>query len=163
MALSIEVEIILMLVAALGCALVAGIFFAFSNFVMKALIRVPPEHGISAMQSINVTVLNPWFFGLFLGTGVICIVTAIFLLFDSGHPGAVPALAGCATYVAGTILVTILFNIPRNESLATLNAADPESVYKWVGYVSGWTRWNHVRTIASAVASALFLIAIRAW
>ena len=28
--------------AALGCALVAGIFLAFSNFVMKALAQVAP-------------------------------------------------------------------------------------------------------------------------
>lgn len=44
-------------VAALGSGLVAGIFFAFSNFVMKALARVPPAQGIGAMQSINVAVV----------------------------------------------------------------------------------------------------------
>jgi uncharacterized membrane protein len=49
----------------LGAALVAGIFFAFSTFVMTALGRLPPEQGIAAMQSINVTVLNPWFFAVF--------------------------------------------------------------------------------------------------
>lgn len=32
--------------AALGCALVGGIFFAFSNFIMKALQRVPSPEGM---------------------------------------------------------------------------------------------------------------------
>jgi len=44
--------------ALLGSALVGGIFFAFSSFVMKALARVPSAEGIAAMQSINVVVLN---------------------------------------------------------------------------------------------------------
>lgn len=46
------------LFAALGCALIAGVFFAFSAFVMKALGRLTPAGGITAMQSINVAVLN---------------------------------------------------------------------------------------------------------
>ncbi len=50
---------ILTFVAALGCGLVAGVFFAFSTFVMKALGRVPSAAGISVMQSINATVLTP--------------------------------------------------------------------------------------------------------
>jgi uncharacterized membrane protein len=55
----------LTLAAALGCALLGGLFFAFSNFVMKALMRIPAPSGIAAMQAINVTVLNPLFLGLY--------------------------------------------------------------------------------------------------
>ena len=40
----------LTLVSALGCGLIAGAFFAFSSFVMKALGRLPPPQGIAAMQ-----------------------------------------------------------------------------------------------------------------
>jgi len=43
----------LTLVSALGCGLTAGVFFAFSSFVMKALGRIQPAQGIAAMQSIN--------------------------------------------------------------------------------------------------------------
>lgn len=42
-----------------GSALMAGVFFAFSTFVMKALRRLPSPQGIAAMQSINVAVINP--------------------------------------------------------------------------------------------------------
>ena len=33
--------------AALGCGLMAGVFFAFSTFVMKALSRIPQGEGIA--------------------------------------------------------------------------------------------------------------------
>ncbi|MGH7600945.1 MAG: hypothetical protein ACREOI_31695, partial [bacterium] len=58
---------VLTLFAALGCGLIAGVFFAFSAFVMKALSRLPPSEGIAAMQSINVAVINPVFLTVFLG------------------------------------------------------------------------------------------------
>jgi uncharacterized membrane protein len=48
------------LATALGCGLIAGVFFAFSTFVMKALGSLLPAQGIAAMQSINLAVLNPW-------------------------------------------------------------------------------------------------------
>ena len=46
------------LICALGCCLVAGVFFAFSSFVMNALARLPLQQGITAMQSINIAVIN---------------------------------------------------------------------------------------------------------
>ena len=57
----------LTLIAALGSGLMAGVFFAFSSFVMTALARLAPAPGIAAMQSINVVVINPLFMAGFLG------------------------------------------------------------------------------------------------
>jgi uncharacterized membrane protein len=42
------------LLSALGCGLAAGIFFAFSTFVMKALGKLAPSQGIAALQSMYV-------------------------------------------------------------------------------------------------------------
>jgi hypothetical protein len=56
---------------ALGAGLVAGVFFAFSNFVMKALGQLPADQGVAAMQRINVVVLNPAFLALFVGTAAV--------------------------------------------------------------------------------------------
>lgn len=47
------------LVTALGCGLIAGIFFASSSFVMAALKRLPTAEGIAAMQSINRLAVTP--------------------------------------------------------------------------------------------------------
>jgi hypothetical protein len=48
----------LTVVTALGCGLNAGVFFAFSSFVMKALARLQPAQGIAAMQSINLVAVT---------------------------------------------------------------------------------------------------------
>jgi uncharacterized membrane protein len=84
----------LTLVAALGCGLMAGVFFAFSAFVMKALSRLPPAEGIAAMQCINVAVINPLFLGVFIGTGATCVVVMIIALTQWDKPGVVYLLAG---------------------------------------------------------------------
>jgi uncharacterized membrane protein len=64
----------LTLAAALGCGLLAGLFFAFSVSVMKALARLPSAEGITAMQSINVTIINPVFLATFFGTAAACVL-----------------------------------------------------------------------------------------
>ena len=64
----------LTLVAALGCGLMAGLFFAFSVSVMKALARLPSAEGIAAMQSINVAIINPVFLAAFFGTAAACVL-----------------------------------------------------------------------------------------
>ena len=77
--------------AVLGCGLVAGIFFAFSTFVMSALGRLPAKEGIAAMQAINITVLNPWFFAAFFGTAALCLVLAV-LAFTGWNRATAPYL-----------------------------------------------------------------------
>lgn len=150
----------LTLLAVLGCGLIAGVFFAFSSFVMKALARLPAGEGIAAMQSINVVVLRSWFMAAFMGTAAVCGVTLICALFRLHEPGAIYLLVGGVLYLAGTFVVTIVFNVPRNEALALIAAGDPNGASLWSGYVTSWTAWNHVRTLASLAAAASFSIAL---
>ena len=74
--------------ALLGSALVGGVFFAFSSFIMKALARVPSREGIAAMQSINVVVLNRSFLGTFIGTALISVLIAVLSIVNWGTPAA---------------------------------------------------------------------------
>lgn len=151
------------LLALLGSALIAGAFFAFSTFVMKALAKLPAPEGIAAMQSINVVVINPWFLGVFLGTAALCLVTVGFGYARWPAPYALWLVLGAVLYVVGTLAVTMLFNVPRNELLATVAPAEPESARIWHDYLSGWTTWNHVRTIASLAATASYAAALASW
>jgi uncharacterized membrane protein len=148
------------LLAALGCGLVAGVFFAFSTFVMKALSRLPPGEGIAAMQSINVAVLNPWFFAAFLGTAAACVMALVSSLLRWQEPEAVYLLVGSTLYLAGCLMVTALFNVPRNKSLASIPPTDPHSESEWADYLHVWTVWNHVRTAASLAAAVSFSVAL---
>ena len=150
----------LTLLAALGCGLVAGVFFAFSSFVMKALARLPASAGIAAMQSINVVVLRSLFMAAFLGTAAVCVLASVYSLFRLHEPGVVYMLVGSVLYLVGSFLVTIVFNVPRNEALAKLAPSDPNSASLWPGYVASWTAWNHVRTVAALAAAASFSVAL---
>jgi uncharacterized membrane protein len=145
----------LTLLAALGCGIVGGVFYAFSSFVMKALLRLAPAEGVRAMQSINVVVINPSFLGVFLGTAVLCTVLGV---------GSVVAwdglrLAGCVLYVAGTFVVTMLFNVPRNNALEKLDPEIEGAAEHWARYAREWTAYNHVRTAAALLAAALLIVA----
>ena len=153
--------LVLTVVAALGSGLVGGVFFAFSTFVMKALSRLPAPEGVAAMQSINITVLNVWFMGAFFGTAAACMVALISSMLRWHEPGSAYLLAGALLYLAGSILVTILFNVPRNDALAALAPTDPAAARLWADYLGSWTAWNHVRTAASLLAAASFILALR--
>src|SRR5688572_10474657 len=91
------------LAAALGTGLVAGMFYAFSSFVMPALGRLPAPHGVAAMQSINVTVLTPSFLAIFLGSAVVAAALGVHAVIYWDRPGAALRLAGAGLYLVGTI------------------------------------------------------------
>ena len=150
----------LLLVSALGCGLIGGVFFAFSSFVMGALARLPPAQGIAAMQSINIVVINPVFLLAFMGTAVGCGALAVLSLLAWTTPGGIYVLAGCALYLIGTILVTMACNVPLNDRLAAINASSAEGAALWAHYVQRWTAWNHVRTAAALAASVAFMAAL---
>lgn len=54
--------------------MVTGLLFAVSNFVMSSLADLPNDKGMHAMQRINEDILNPLFFGFFMGTPVLCLL-----------------------------------------------------------------------------------------
>jgi uncharacterized membrane protein len=148
---------ILEILAIVGTGLTAGIFFAFSTFVMAALARIPPEQGIAAMNSINVTVINPWFFTVFFGTPVICVILAFMAIFRWSEPGTAIILAACLFYIVGSLVVTIVFNVPLNDALAQVTSASGEGGALWTRYLSDWTFWNSVRTALPLLAMVMFI------
>ena len=142
----------------LGSALVGGVFFAFSSFVMKALARAPSSEGIAAMQSINVVVINPSFLGAFMGTAVLSLGVGGLAVVGWSHPSASYFLGGAVFYLVGTFLGTMVGNVPLNDQLAAVAATDPAAVELWEHYLTRWTMWNHVRTAAAIVAALLFTL-----
>lgn len=143
------------IVTALGAALVSGIFFAFSTFVMQALADIPAPQGIAAMQQINITVLNRLFFSAFFGTAVFAGITLVGGLAGLETPRGVLLAAGSLLYLAGCILVTMLFNVPLNQALARVDPESDEGARVWRDYLSRWTIWNHVRTVLSLMSGAV--------
>ncbi len=150
----------LTLAGLLGSGLMAGVFFAFSTFVMRALARLTPAQGVEAMQAINRTVINPWFLGVFFGTAVISLLLASAPAWAGRVPGAGFLVAGGVAYLLGTFLVTLAGNVPLNNALEGLAPSSAEAATLWAAYLVKWTAWNHVRTVAPLLATALFALAL---
>ncbi|WP_036476760.1 DUF1772 domain-containing protein [Myxosarcina sp. GI1] len=151
---------ILKLFVVLGSGLVAGVFFAFSSFVMKALARLKPSEGIAAMQSINITVINPWFMTALFGTGVVCLFLVSFSLLKLHQSASIYLLVGSILYIVGTVGVTIVFNVPLNEALAKVEPTSTQGAALWESYLTDWTFWNHVRTIAAFLATGAIALSL---
>lgn len=142
----------------IGSALVGGIFFAFSNFVMPALASVPAREGMAAMQAINVTVLNRVFLGTFVGTALTSLALGIGAI-AAWTPLTSPALlTGGLLYLVGTFGVTAAGNVPLNERLAQVSTIDSSGRQLWLHYLERWTLLNTIRTVA-ALAAALLIAA----
>jgi uncharacterized membrane protein len=144
--------------AAFGAAIVGGIFYAFSSFVMRALARLAPLQGAEAMQAINIVVIAPSFMAVFMGTAVLSVALVGALVLAGGHGNAALLASGAACYLLGCFGVTLACNVPLNNRLAGLDGA-PAAEY-WPRYAAPWLRWNHVRTAASLLASGLFVAAL---
>jgi uncharacterized membrane protein len=151
---------VVVVAALLGSALIGGVFFAFSSFVMKALARRPSAEGIAAMQSINDVVLNPSFLGTFVGTAVASLLVAVIAVAAWGTLSASLFLVGAIFYLVGTFLVTGLGNVPLNDRLAAVSAGDPGAISVWEHYLDRWTRLNTVRTGAAAAAALFFTLGL---
>lgn len=149
------------LLAALGSALMAGLFFAFSVAVMRALGRLPVPQGIAAMQAINRAILNPVFFVVFFGTAAACVAVAIAALLDWPALGTDWLLAGSLLYLVCGLLVTLLFNVPLNNALAKAEPESDEAARLWARYLSRWTAWNHLRTVGTLAATAGLMMGLR--
>ncbi len=151
---------IAVLLALLGSALIAGVFFAFSSFIMKALADRPAAEGIAAMQSINVVVLNRSFLGTFMGTALISVLVAVLAILGWEQPEAPWYLAGALLYVVGTFFVTVGGNVPLNDRLKAVSAVDADAVPVWEHYLERWTMFNTLRTIAAFAAVLMFTLGL---
>lgn len=146
------------LATALGCGLVAGVFFAFSSFVMPALRRLPAAQGVAAMQSINRLAPTPVFMTALFGTALATLAVAAWGLFGSPERPTGLLVAAGALYLVGTIGVTIGGNVPLNNELERMNAERADAS-TWNTWVSRWTAWNHVRTGAGTIATLVLVLA----
>jgi uncharacterized membrane protein len=141
-----------------GAGLVTGLLFAFSNFVMRALADLPSDKGMFAMQRINETIINPVFLILFLGNPILCSVIVVNSGLNINEPGSLFLLVGALAYLIGPFGITVLFNVPLNNLLASADVSDSDEI--WPMYQKKWQWWNHIRTyigVASVVIMAMGL------
>lgn len=136
-------------IAALGAGLIAGVYFAFSAFIMRAFDRLGAARATDAMNAINEVILRSWFMALFFGSTLLYAILAAVAVFDTDLAGRWILFAAGSVYVVGMFLCTVLFNVPLNNRLATSVSVDDRKGETWAHYLKHWTRWNHLRMLCS--------------
>jgi len=144
----------------IASALVAGVFLAFSELVMRSLHKAERPAGIEAMQIINREVFKTLFMVLLIGMAFVS-VALIWLgwTFWQGTP-SYWIIAGGVIYLLVTFVVTLAGNVPLNVKLDGLAHTDPKTATYWShSFYKHWIIFNHIRTLGAAVASCCFLLA----
>lgn len=135
----------------IGSGLLAGVFFAFSAFVMSGLQRLPDPGGATAMRSINVTAQRPPFMIALFGVSALCVAMIVRALATWSVPGAGWLLVGAILTIAGALGVTAAINVPLNDRLEA-------GTVTWSRFLAGWDPANHARTILCLAGCAVLLV-----
>ncbi|KZN13642.1 anthrone oxygenase family protein [Marinomonas sp. TW1] len=142
-----------LLIVLLG--IMAGTYFAFSAFVMKALNRLAANEAINVMNSINRVILNSVFMPIFFVSNACLLGAFIWHVFhwQAGLSGL--WVASALIYLLGMFAVTLFGNVPLNERLKQGAKHSELSHILWHEYAVKWTRLNHVRALSSALACSI--------
>lgn len=154
----VDLPTTLVMAMAVGTALMAGIYFAFSGFVLRSLGTLDGPAGAEAMRAINRVIVRSWFMPLFFGTSAGCAALVGASLLGWRLPGAPLAVAGAGIYLIGMLGVTAAGNVPLNEALERAPTRALAEV--WPAYQRDWGRLNHGRTLASLSAAGLLFSAV---
>ena len=156
--MSLPPEIWVLLSLSMATGLVAGVFLAFSDFVMPSLRAASPAAGTQALQLITRKVDRTIFMCLLIGlSSVVAVVAVVASLFLEGPVVTYLMLAG-TLYIVGVFIASAIGNIPMNEKLEAMPEGGIAAQNYWPDYVRGWVRWNHLRWISALGASTCYAI-----
>ena len=143
---------------ALWSAVIGGVFSAFSEFIMSALLRVDPAAGIGSMQQINRTVIRTQFVAGLILIAPLSIAFAIYAWMSLDGTARLILVLAPIIYVPSVFLMTNFSNVPMNNALdrLDLDATDAEAYWRYYGRV--WTRLNHIRTWGSVFTALTYLV-----
>lgn len=144
-------EVSILAFATIASALMGGICFAFSSFIMRSLSTLTAESAVSCMNSINREIVKSLFLPLFFLSSI---VSATLLVVSD----EITVKAGALIYLLGMFVCTVVKNVPLNNRLEATTVSNREDI--WLHYLATWTRWNHVRTASCIIASLLLIYAL---
>ena len=151
--------VVLTTIAAVLGGLTAGVFLAFSTFVVQGLDRNPAPVAVAAMQGINATAPHPLFMlPLFGGPLVGLAASAVALAGDGDVAGGWVVLGAAVGLVPA--LMTAGFHIPRNTALDRVDPTAPDTEAVWARYVREWVGGNHVRTLGALLGTVAMTVAL---
>lgn len=151
----------LTVIAAIGAGLSAGVYLAFSTFVMPGLRKQSPSSAISAMNSINKAApSSPLLMLMLFGTGIVSVLVMIAGIHR--HDAAtVWQIAGAVLYLL-SVLILVGYHVPHNNQLMKVDPNSPGAGATWSHFYSAWMAWNHARTLTAFGGATSLVLALRA-
>ena len=138
--------------------LMAGIYFAFSVFIMKSLSMLPELEAAKAMNKINDVILNTLFLPVFVVSTLWFSGLIIWSITDWQGLESQLVIMTAVIYIVGMFTVTAFGNVPLNNALKSAANDEMKLVAHWRKYLTHWTRLNHVRTLSSIAACTLLTL-----
>lgn len=149
------------LISALLTGLIAGLLFGYAYSINSGLQKLSDSGYLSAMQSINQAILNPFFLVAFIGPLISLPVCARLIYQPSPSFAFYCLLVAFLLYLIGVLLVTVLLNIPLNTLLAkcAITSASPEELSLLrKKFELPWNKYHLLRTVSSILSFALVLL-----
>lgn len=141
-------------------AVLGGVFFAFSDFIIRALRSVQGAGGMASMQRINTVIMQSVFMVLFIGLTLATLGLAVAAGLTFAGAARAFVLMGAIAYGGGVFTITAVFNVPLNNRLAGLDPkSDAGQAYWRQIYLPRWSLWNSIRAMNCLIASACFILA----
>jgi len=148
-------------IAVVASGLAAGVFMAFSDFLMESFRTARPACGIEAMQMINRKVYASLFVSILWGLFAAAPLLIGFAVMRGAGSACGWIVAGAGVYVLGVMVVTFVFNVPMNKELDVMDDSASETQVYWTStYLPSWTLWNSVRAFATTVSGIGYLVAV---
>jgi uncharacterized membrane protein len=146
---------------AISSALMAGVYFAFSMFVIQSFNTLETKQAVNAMNAINKTILRSLFMPIFFISTLLSLSLIIVALIQWPEKGTAIILLAGITYFVGMFICTIVYNVPLNNALKNVDIQNNDQTVKaWEHYFTVWTRWNHLRTVSALICNALCILAL---
>jgi uncharacterized membrane protein len=140
--------------ATVTMGLVAGVFALYAHTIMPGLKSTDDRTFVTAFQSIDRAIINPWFMaGGFVGALILTVLAALANRGEDALPWIVAALI---LYLVA-VVITIAVNVPLNDAIKA--AGDPDRIRDLAGvrerfHETRWAAWNLVRVVTSTAAFA---------
>lgn len=151
---------IILTVAIVCTALIAGLYYSYSCSVNPGLSRLNDLEYLKAMQEINRAILNPMFFLSFFGTLILLPVSA-YLNYPVNTTRFYCLVFATLIYVIASFGITVFGNVPLNDMLdkTDLASASAETLRKIrTEFENPWNKFHAVRTVATVLALVFSII-----
>jgi uncharacterized membrane protein len=140
--------------ATITMGLIAGVFALFAHTIMPGLRNTDDRTFVTAFQSIDRAIINPWFMiTAFVGA---LVFTGAAVLLNLGR-GTLPWIAVALALYIVAFSITVAVNVPLNDAIKA--AGNPDDIHDLAGirerfHETRWAAWNLVRVVTTTGAFA---------